>query len=262
MTNHDSPEYIRLKELNKSKYEIARHQTNIIGWYAKNSQGRILGKVDDLLFDIESKKVLYVVLDLTGNEMHLKDRKVIVPLSIAEIKEAYENILFPGVMSNEITALPTYESGKVSTNIEDIVQHAFANMVNPEPEEHPATEQLHGVTFNAKTVIGVFESKQQAQTAVEHLLDNNVAHNQIGIAPENLDSVDPNNQSLHHWLMSIMPNEDDIEMYKRAAQNNSVVSVQTISLMDAERVAEILDSYGAVALDNTSEGKYKSRIFG
>jgi len=271
MANQNSSEYIRLKELNKSKYELAKHQANIISWYAKNGQGRILGKVDDLLFDVESKKVLYVILDLTGNEMHLKDRKVLVPLSIAEINEAYQNVLFPGVMSNEITELPTYEPGKVSTKIEDIVQHAFVNTLNHNEtvgeqesglEERPyqVPNDAVGIPFQAKTVIGVFENKQQAQTAIEYLLEHDVTHSQIGISPENPDEFNINNHSIHQWLMSIMKNESDIEMYEQAAKNNCIVSVQTISLHDAERVAEIFDSYGALSLDYTSDSKYKSRI--
>lgn len=274
MANQNTSEYIRLKELNKSKYELANHQPNIVGWYAKNAQGRILGKIDDLLFDVESKKVWYVVLDLAGNEMHLKDRKVLVPLSIAEINEAYQNVLFPGVMSNEITELPTYEYGKVSTKIEDIVQHAFVSLTNPDSvvteqersldggQVHQETSSAIGVPFEAKTVIGVFENKHQAHIATEYLLDHNVSRSQIEISPDSSQGVNSDDQdkSVRRWLTSVIKNESDVEVYSQAAKSNCIVSVHATSLHDAERIAEILDSYGALAINDTTNNKYNSRI--
>lgn len=118
-------EIVRLKELGNSKYEVAQNESDIRAWTVKNSRGRILGKVHDLLFDIESNKVLYMVLDLEGNEMYLKDRKILVPLSIVDINEAHRNVLLPGVMANEFTEIPSYEKGKVTTRLEDLIQHAF-----------------------------------------------------------------------------------------------------------------------------------------
>ena len=129
MSNHNTSEYTRLKELGSSKFKVSDNEYDIRGWTVKNEHGRILGKVNDLLFDKESEKVLYIVLDLEGNEMHLRDRKVLAPLSIAELNEAYHNVTLPGVKANELTELPTYEKGKVSTRVEDLVQHAFANTI-------------------------------------------------------------------------------------------------------------------------------------
>lgn len=49
-------ENTRLKELGTSRFEVAQNESDIRGWTIKNSQGRILGKVSDLLFDAESEK--------------------------------------------------------------------------------------------------------------------------------------------------------------------------------------------------------------
>lgn len=120
--------FVHIKELGKSNYEIAAGDSDIRGWTVKNSEGNILGEVDDLLFDTEVNKVLYLVLDMEGNELNLKDRKVLVPMQVVDLHEGYKNVILPGVMANELTALPTYEKGKLNTKTVDLVVHAFSNV--------------------------------------------------------------------------------------------------------------------------------------
>ena len=127
-------DFAHVKALGKSNYEIAEGDSDIRGWTVKNAQGNILGEVDDLLFDTEAKKVLYIVLDMDGNELNLRDRKVLVPVQVVELHEGYKNVILPGVMANELTALPTYEKGKLSTKTVDLVIHTFAN-VSPRSRE-------------------------------------------------------------------------------------------------------------------------------
>jgi sporulation protein YlmC with PRC-barrel domain len=279
----NTKEYIRLKELGNSKFEVAKNEYDIRGWTVKNSQGRILGKVNDLLFDKESEKVLYMVLDLEGNEMHLKDRKVIAPLDVAEINEAYRNVTFPGVMANELTELPTYEKGKASTRVEDIVQHAFANTAGGNIQQQrgsaPNLREDNNVSDNAghfqpatdrsrpQTVVGVFEHSNQGQVAVEYLLDNNFRRNQIEVSSRATEyqegSMNNEDHSVTNWFKSVFGNDDDARTYSEAAKTGCVITVHTSAYDEAQRAAEILDKHGALNIDDTSRGQsrsFKSRI--
>ncbi|HEY1025067.1 MAG TPA: PRC-barrel domain-containing protein [Sphingobacteriaceae bacterium] len=115
-----------LKELGHSKFEVAPGQSDIRGWVVKNEQGRILGRVDDLVIDTESEKVKYLVVDLDGNEMQLRDRKVLLPLNVAQLNEPSNNVIYPGTMANELAAIPTHEKGRFYSRTEELIHDAFS----------------------------------------------------------------------------------------------------------------------------------------
>lgn len=286
--NANNSEYVRLKELGNSKYEVASNESDIRGWTVKNEQGRILGKVSDLLFDIESNKVLYILLDLEGNELHLRDRKVLVPMDIAEVQEAHQNVVFPGVTANELTELPTYEKGKVNTRVEDVVQHAFASTYSRRNEnkiselnqqlsdKSQTTEQKYyqGGSVNSQqfsdksrpqTVIGVFEHTNQGQSAIEYLLDNNFRRDQIEISSLASGYIEGENHdnSITNWFKSMFENDDDAKTYTEAAKTGCVITVQASSMEEAEIAAQILDNHGALSINDSfsnQNSNFKSRI--
>ncbi len=284
--SQNNSEHVRLKELGNSKFEVAKNESDIRGWTVKNDQGRILGKVSDLLFDNESETVLYMVLDLEGNEMHLRDRKVMAPLNIAQINEAYKNVIFPGVMANELTELPTYERGKVSTRIEDVVMQAFANTARPsantssnsnvadaeQPAHQNRQEMVNQTTQTSQrdisrpqTVVGVFEHTNQGQVAIEYLLDHNFKRNQIEVSSRESfhDNAEHEDHGITNWFRSVFGNDNDAKTYSEAAKTGSVITVQTSSYEEAEKVAEILDKHGAVDLSDSFSNKeynHHSRI--
>lgn len=286
MSSGNSAERVRLKELGNSKFQIAKNESDIRGWTVKNGQGRILGKVNDLLFDIESEKVLYMILDLSSNEMHLKERKVILPIDIAEVNEAYQNVIYPGILANELTELPTYEKGKVTGRVEEMVQNAFSSsfvrshtksdLKNIDPAElhqnqlrstnEVSNSMRQGQYSTSQTVVSVFERSNQAQSAVEHLLDNGFNKDQLEISSRgtkySTEAIDRDDSSITGWFRSMFGNDDDARTYSEAAKTGCVVTVHTSSVAEAQRAAEILDNYGAVDVDGTTSRSqfYRSRI--
>lgn len=287
--NADNSEYVRLKELGNSKYEVASNESDIRGWTVKNGQGRILGKVSDLLFDIESNRVLYIVLDLEGNELHLRDRKVLVPMDIAEVHEASQNVVFSEVTANELTELPTYEKGKVNTRVEDVVQHAFVSIYNRRTENKRSelnqmpsdisqtTEQKYyqqGGSVNSQqfsdksrpqTVIGVFEHTNQGQSAIEYLLDNNFRRDQIQVSSlaSEYNEGENHDNSITNWFKSMFENDDDAKTYSDAARTGCVITVQASSVDEAETAAKILDNHGALSINDSfsdQNSNFRSRI--
>lgn len=91
-----------LVELNGSDFEIRDGEPNIEGWDVKNEHGQKIGEVDDMLFDTSSLKVRYLIVDLDGNDLNVDDKKVLIPIGVAELYGA-EN----GTDVDEVDSLDT-----------------------------------------------------------------------------------------------------------------------------------------------------------
>src|SRR5687768_5121282 len=87
----------RLQELGGSDYKIVKGQPNIKGWDVKDENGRKIGEVDELIFDVQSQKVRYIVVDLEGNVFDLETRDVLIPIGIAQLHDDDDDVIIPGV---------------------------------------------------------------------------------------------------------------------------------------------------------------------
>jgi len=80
--------YDHLVELGGSDYEIVDGEPNIKGWTVKSEAGKKIGTVDELLFEPQTRKVRYLVVDLDDNKMGVnEDKKVLIPIGIASLYE-------------------------------------------------------------------------------------------------------------------------------------------------------------------------------
>ena len=119
----------RLQELGGSDYEIADGQPNIKGWDVKDGNGKKIGEVDELIFDVQSRKVRYIVLDLEGNVFDLDTRDVLVPIGIAQLHDKDDNVILTGVTAEQIRSLPEYDDdNEITSDTENRVRNAFAGI--------------------------------------------------------------------------------------------------------------------------------------
>src|SRR3954471_2152492 len=121
----DNNEYVHLEELGGSKYEIVDGEPNIKGWDVKNERGEDIGEVDELLFDPESLKVRYLVVELDTNDTGLEDKKVLVPIGMAELKQSDNCVRLDRVSVAQLNALPEYEKGKLTHDTEHTIRNIF-----------------------------------------------------------------------------------------------------------------------------------------
>ncbi|RYZ46044.1 MAG: PRC-barrel domain containing protein [Sphingobacteriales bacterium] len=77
----------RLLSLEQSGRHIAEGFPQFADWKVYLKNGKLAGEIKDLLFDEVSKSVKYIVLDLSGNDLAVVERKVVVPIGLAEIDE-------------------------------------------------------------------------------------------------------------------------------------------------------------------------------
>lgn len=110
----------RLHELNGSNFEIAKGQEDITGWDVKDSQGYIVGKVDDLVFDKESLKVRYLILKLKKDkDLGIdKSRKVLVPIGMAQLDREDDEVYLQDLNIDRLNSLPDYDKDMLNREME------------------------------------------------------------------------------------------------------------------------------------------------
>lgn len=119
-----------LKELNNSEYKIADNQPDIKNWKIVDTSGRKVGKVKDLLFDEEARKVRYIVTNLKNGDLVPDDRRVLIPIGKARLNTNSDRVEVPSITTEHLAALPDYRSADAITQ-ED--EYAIRNSFSKEP---------------------------------------------------------------------------------------------------------------------------------
>ena len=118
-TNENVNKSYHLQELGGSNYKIEEGQDNIKGWNVKDGQGNDLGDVDELLFDDQSLKVRYLILDVDKNkDLGLEDRKVLIPIGMAILDEKDDNVLLSNISVEQIRTMPDYDKDNLNEDYE------------------------------------------------------------------------------------------------------------------------------------------------
>ena len=128
MATDSNERHTRLQKLSGSDYEIMDGQPDIRGWDVKDDNGRQIGEVEELIFDVQSRKVRYIVLDMDDNELDLDDREVLVPIGIAQLHKEDDDVLLPGVTAEQLRALPQYDEDRFDTDSEEGVRNVFGGL--------------------------------------------------------------------------------------------------------------------------------------
>jgi hypothetical protein len=105
--------YDNLQELSDSDFEIADGQPEIFGWDVRDTHQNKVGEVYELLYDAETRKVRYIVLDMESNDLDLEEGRVLIPIEVANFDLENDNVNLPGVSVTNILALPLYEKGRI-----------------------------------------------------------------------------------------------------------------------------------------------------
>lgn len=119
----------RLRELSKSDFQIAKGQPDIRGWDVRDELGRKYGTVGELIFDIRANKVRYLIIDILDTpELELEKRSVMVPIGMAELDPADNDVLLPNVSPFQLRALPRYQTAKLGGKTERDIRTVFGDM--------------------------------------------------------------------------------------------------------------------------------------
>lgn len=118
----------RLQKLSGSDFEIVDGESDIRGWDVKDSSGNQLGEVEELIFDYASRKVRYLIVELDKRESNKEDRKVLVPIGIAELHGSDDDVILPGVTTDQLYSLPEYDEDRFDTGDEGSIRNVFGGL--------------------------------------------------------------------------------------------------------------------------------------
>jgi hypothetical protein len=97
-----------LYSLNKTNYQVVDGEPDITGWEVRSETGAYIGKTIDLLFDAQHNAVRYLVVDLDGSGMHLDEKKILIPIGIAELHRENDEVTLPNLHLEQFIAMPAY----------------------------------------------------------------------------------------------------------------------------------------------------------
>lgn len=118
----------RLQELGGSDYEIADGEPDIRGWDVKDATGQRIGEVDELIFDVQSRKVRYMVIDLEGNVLDLETRDVLVPIGLAQLKDDGDDVILNNITAEQLRSLPDYDEDDINSDYEGRIRTVFGGV--------------------------------------------------------------------------------------------------------------------------------------
>lgn len=119
----------RLRKLSGSHYDIVDGEPDIRGWDVRDTAGKKIGEVDDLLFEEETRRVRYLVVDLDDNELDIdNDKDVFVPIGIAQLHDRADDVILPGVTADQLRELPEYDEDRFDNGHETSVRNVFAGL--------------------------------------------------------------------------------------------------------------------------------------
>jgi len=160
----------RLQELGGSDYEIADGEPDIRGWDVKDANGQRIGEVDELIFDVQSRKVRYMVIDLDNNDLDLDDRDVLVPIGLAQLKDDGDDVILNNITADQLRALPEYDDdNEITPEHESTIRRVFGG--------------VGGAALTGAAATGTALSSDTDTTRDtdfynhEHFNDNNLYHN-------------------------------------------------------------------------------------
>jgi hypothetical protein len=125
-----------LKELRSSGFEMAEGEPDIRGWKVIFSDNIHIGKIKELLFDLASKKVRYIVVDMDGKPLNLLSRDIIIPVGLAELDQKENLVYVPDVSVGHLATLPEYKKGKITYHTERVIRDVFM------PSDSAAADKL------------------------------------------------------------------------------------------------------------------------
>ena len=139
----------RLQELRGSSYEVAKGQPDIRGWEVRDSNGQLIGKVHELIFDSRANKVRYMIVNVSDSkELQLEKRSVLVPIGLAVLEHKNDDVILPNVTPFQLRALPRYEKDDLGTRAERAISTVFGRADTKVPATHTDDEEVDENFYN------------------------------------------------------------------------------------------------------------------
>jgi uncharacterized protein (TIGR02271 family) len=136
MANEPMDRVVPMNQL--SGYKVADGEPDIRGWDVMASDGRRLGRVDDLLVDTQANKVRYVDVE-GGPQGH-----VTIPIGYARLERDRHQVLVDRLSDDQFQALPAYDRGPITRDYEERVGRACNLNASPATPDFYEADAFRG----------------------------------------------------------------------------------------------------------------------
>lgn len=107
-------------------FEVAEGYPDIRGWKVASADGEEVGKVHDLLIDVDQMRTRYLDVRLTKQlAASPGDRDVLIPVGTAQVVEGKDVVRVP-LTAERVGLLPLYERGRLTRTYELEVRRHFS----------------------------------------------------------------------------------------------------------------------------------------
>jgi len=122
---YETEDGIRIAPLSAlDDFEVAEGYPDIRGWRVTSTDGQEVGKVHDLLIDVDHMRTRYLDVRLTKELASSPgDRDVLVPIGTAEVVEGKDNVVRVPLSAERFGLLPIYEHRLTRTHELEVRRH-------------------------------------------------------------------------------------------------------------------------------------------
>lgn len=121
-------------------YEVAEGDPDVRGWEVLASDGRSVGRVEELIVDKDAMKVRYLDIGL-GNDLSEsaagRGGHILVPIGNARLDRADDRIFVDSMGSSDLASLPAFTAGSITRDYESEIRSRFDSSFS---EERPGTD--------------------------------------------------------------------------------------------------------------------------
>lgn len=122
MPHQDQPS--RLVPLSETdRYVVREGDPDVRGWSVQAADGRVIGRVDDLIVDVEARRARYLRVRL--DEAAGRDPYVLLPIGIATLDEERDVVNVPTVTVGAIGSLERHAGGLVEREYEVVIRRGI-----------------------------------------------------------------------------------------------------------------------------------------
>jgi len=144
----DNTKHRRLQELDRSDFEIVDGEPDIRGWDVKYGNGKKLGEVEELIVDASEKKCRYMVVELDELEFHHKNKKVLIPIGMAELHKSDDDVILYEITEEQLRTLPAYDKDRLDDNTERAICNVLGKQNDDSQSAALSPDFYHHDYFN------------------------------------------------------------------------------------------------------------------
>jgi hypothetical protein len=141
--------------------ELIGEEFKIKGWTVVLAHNEVVGIVEELLYNPESGKVRYLVLDVDDACTTMNCDRVLIPIGIAELHAEEDIVVLIGVGYEHLERLPGYTYEALTEEMEMAIRLVFGPATHEEFATFDATQFYSDQQFDSGRLYGSRNGNKQ-----------------------------------------------------------------------------------------------------